>query len=335
MRAEKKGILFEPLVRMRRSTALVLASIGMLVLLLNAPSVVHSSYADPKAVQIEMRNVRLHLDPAVVLEVEHLRGSMISTSGGPPVFDDQSSYVMNIASGTVAMDMASVSSLMNRYAFAYDGAPLKNVKARTEGQQVKLSGTLRKGIGIPFSSKATVGVTADGRLRLHVESLKAAGVPAKGLLGFFGLELDDLVNLKERRGVDVQENDILISPEQVLPPPRMHGRVVKAALRGDRLVQTLGGATSRSTALAKPLPSARNYIYFGGGDIRFGKLTMHDADLQLIDSDPRDPFDFYPAKYNAQLVAGYSKNTPQHGLKTFMPDFDDLSKKKKPPPPRP
>ena len=53
---------------------------------------------------------------------------------------------------------------------------------------------------------------------------------------------------------------------------------------------------------------------------------MRDADLQLIDADPRDPFDFFPARYNAQLVAGYSKNTPAKGLKTYMPDFDDLQK---------
>ena len=40
--------------------------------------------------------------------------------------------------------------------------------------------------------------------------------------------------------------------------------------------------------------------------------------------DDRDDFDFYPAKYNAQLVAGYSKNTPERGLMTYMPDFNDL-----------
>ena len=36
---------------------------------------------------------------------------------------------------------------------------------------------------------------------------------------------------------------------------------------------------------------------------------MTDADLQLIDMHPADPFDFYSAKYETQLVAGYSKNT--------------------------
>ena len=41
---------------------------------------------------------------------------------------------------------------------------------------------------------------------------------------------------------------------------------------------------------------------------------MAGTDLQLIDLDTRDPFDFYPAKYSAQLVAGYSKITPAKGL---------------------
>ena len=70
-----------------------------------------------------------------------------------------------------------------------------------------------------------------------------------------------------------------------------------------------------------PLPSARNYLYFYGGSIRFGKLTMSDADMQLIDADPSTPFDFFPAHYDDQLVAGYSRNTRRKGLQVFMPDY--------------
>jgi hypothetical protein len=69
------------------------------------------------------------------------------------------------------------------------------------------------------------------------------------------------------------------------------------------------------------VPDARNYLYFFGGSIRFGKLTMADADMQLIDADPRDPFEFFPARYERQLIAGYSRNTPRHGLQVFMPDY--------------
>jgi len=62
-------------------------------------------------------------------------------------------------------------------------------------------------------------------------------------------------------------------------------------------------------------------MYFRGGTIRFGKLTMSNADMQIVDSHPTDVFDFSIAHYNRQLVAGYSKNIPRHGLVVFMPDY--------------
>jgi hypothetical protein len=46
--------------------------------------------------------------------------------------------------------------------------------------------------------------------------------------------------------------------------------------------------------------------------------------MQLIDANPRDPFDFAPAHYEAQLVAGYSRNTPRKGLQVFMPDYSHV-----------
>ena len=115
----------------------------------------------------------------------------------------------------------------------------------------------------------------------------------------------------------------------VLPPPEMRGRVARASIVGNRLVQVFDAGNDRAAKrLTLPAPTARNYIYFNGGTITFGKLTMRDADLQLIDNDPRDPFDFYPARYHAQLVAGYSKTTPALGLKTYMPDYDDLRRRR-------
>jgi hypothetical protein len=73
--------------------------------------------------------------------------------------------------------------------------------------------------------------------------------------------------------------------------------------------------------LTPPDAKARNFMYYRGGVLRFGKLTMDDTDLEIIDADPRDPFDFFLDRYNLQLTAGYSRNTPSHGLIVFMPDF--------------
>ena len=277
-------------------------------------------------VQIEMRNVRLHAADGVVLAIASLRGEMISRKpGAPPVFDDRQSYVLKLRRAEISLDLPSLQNLLTHHVFGYEGSSLNDLSVQIDEGRLVLKGKLHKGVSVPFSVKASVSATDDGRMRLHSESLKAAGVRAKGLLDLFGLKLEDVVGLKTRRGVEVQDNDIIISVGHVLPPPEIAGRLARVSISGSRLVQVFDDPASGPAAtLTRPSPRAANYIYFGGGDIRFGKLTMHDADLQLIDSDPKDPFDFYPARYDAQLVAGYSKNTPSHGLKTYMPDYDDL-----------
>ena len=282
----------------------------------------------PAGVQLEMKNVRLHVDDGIVLDVTRLRGTMVSRDEkAPPVFDDQRSFVLHLQTADVSMDMSSLQNLINHNVFAYEGSPLKDLAIEPDGPRLKMKGKLHKGVDIPFSTTASVSATPDGLMRLHVESMKAVGLPAKGLLGFFGLKLDDVLDLKKRRGVDVQDNDIVLAPGQILPPPEMVGRLTRVVVQGNRLVQTFDDPSQgRPAPLKPPVPSARNYVYFGGGTITFGKLTMRDADLQLIDTDPSDPFDFFPARYSAQLVAGYSKNTPTQGLKTYMPDYNDLKK---------
>jgi hypothetical protein len=67
-----------------------------------------------------------------------------------------------------------------------------------------------------------------------------------------------------------------------------------------------------------------NYMEYRHGDRGFGKLTMKEPDLILIDLDPRDPFDFYLAHYKEPLVAGYTKTTPELGLRVYVRDYNKL-----------
>ncbi len=53
---------------------------------------------------------------------------------------------------------------------------------------------------------------------------------------------------------------------------------------------------------------------------------MRDTDLEIVDADPRDPFDFFLDHYNEQLVAGYDENLPDKGLLVHMPDYNKLGK---------
>jgi hypothetical protein len=65
---------------------------------------------------------------------------------------------------------------------------------------------------------------------------------------------------------------------------------------------------------------------YRGNRLAFGKLLMTDADMNLIDTDSADPFDFYLDHYKEQLTAGYTKITPTFGLRVYMRDFNKLNK---------
>src|SRR5262249_5550559 len=257
-------------------------------------------------VAARMRNVVLHMGYGVELHVDDLRGRLLGSSAAGPSFDDIQSYVVDLDYAQVAMSAASLTNLMNQYVFAADDAPIKKIAIAIEGNELVQSGELKKGIPIPFAMHAAVSLAPDGRLRLHPTKMKAAGFLSKRVLDFFGLELEKLVKLKGEHGVTVEDDDLLLDPGHMLPPPRMRGKATKAWIENGRLMLQFGDAAAKGIEPPRRVP---NYMYFRDGTLRFGKLTMRDADLLLVDGNPSNPFQFSPAKYEAQLIAGYSKNT--------------------------
>jgi hypothetical protein len=290
-------------------------SMRLLLLVSVAASLVATPAPRTQDVGIDMRNVHLHVAADAVLDVAWLHGRLRPAKAGQtPVFDDPTSFDMAIEDAELSIDAPSLTALVNR-AFSFKGSNLSDLKVSFEGPLLVQHGKLSKGVTVPFSVRASVSVTPEGLLRVHPEKTKTAGVPAQGLMHLFGIELDNLVHANPAGGIRIEGNDLLLDPGRLLPAPATSGHLVRADVRDNHLVQIFGrGAAGRPKG-------GGNYIWFRGGTIRFGKLTMSDADLQLIDMQPADAFDFYSAKYDAQLVAGYSKNTPQHGLRTYMPDY--------------
>src|SRR5687767_1191117 len=121
--------------------------------------------SQPTGVQLDMKNVRLHVDEGIVLDVTRLRGVMISkVAGRPPIFDDQRSYVMRLQTADMSMDMMSLQNLMNRHVFAYEGSPLTDLKVAADGARLTMKGKLHKGVAVPFSTTASVSTSPDGRM---------------------------------------------------------------------------------------------------------------------------------------------------------------------------
>jgi hypothetical protein len=276
-------------------------------------------------VQAQMRNVDFHLDERIVVHIEYLRGQLLPSGGtSVPFFDDKRSFLFNIDTARLSIDTRALSDLLNRYVFAYPGSPLSRLSVAVENGKLRQRARTR---GITVTTVSEVSVTSDGRIRLHPTTIKAAGIPVRRLMGLFGLRLEKLVNLRGARGVAFDGNDLLLSVDQLLPPPAIKGRLVNVSLSGDRLIQVFRSSDGVAPRMATTDPSARNYMYYRGGILRFGRLTMTGADLLIVDADQRDAFDFFLDRYNRQLAAGYSRSTLGQALIAVMPDFHDLGRR--------
>jgi hypothetical protein len=266
------------------------------------------------------QNVHLRVAPGVTLEMRRVEGALIQArNGAPPTFDDPDSFLLRLEAGEVAMTPASLTKLLNDYVFAYEGSPLEGIEVSIEEGRLKQKGTLKKSVPIPFSITAELSATGAGHIRLHPAKISAAGIPSGRLMDLFGLELEDLIASNRAQGFRLEDDDFLLDPERLLPSPAIRGKVTAVRVENERIVQVFGSRRVRVE------PRAGNFIAYRGGVLRFGKLTMTDTDMRLIDADPADPFDLSPPDYLKQLVAGYSKTTPSGGLRVHMPDYEDAA----------
>ncbi|HEX5436370.1 MAG TPA: hypothetical protein VFW98_04380 [Gemmatimonadaceae bacterium] len=281
---------------------------------------------DDSTTQTQMRHVDFHVTHDIVLGIRYLRGRMANKAGaGPVVFDDKRSFVLTIDTAEVALSMASLGALMNQHVFAYPGSPLRNLHFAVVGHELQQKGVLHKVVNIPFTLTAVPTLTPTGSIRIHPTSMKICDLDGMGLMHALGIKLADLLKVKQGIGVTVSGNDLILDPLRILPPPMIQGHLVAIRVAGGALVQVFGARRAgarRVAALVPPDTTKPNYMFFRSGTLRFGKLFMVHADMQIVDQSPQDPFDFSIDEYNRQLVAGYSKNLPDHGLEVFMPDLD-------------
>lgn len=278
--------------------------------------------ADTGRVQLQMEHVDFHVDQTAVLHVRYLRGELLPTSqGSPPYFDDKRSFVLSIDSARIGISAAALSDVLNRYTFAYPGSPLRNLTVTVQEGRIRQTGVMR---GVSFTILADLLTTPQGDLRLHPTSIKVAGLPVRGLMKFLGLELQGLMDVRRAHGIRLEHNDFLLSPAELLPPPGVRGHLAAVEVRDSEIVQVftpIGRAVS--APLVPPDITATNYMYFRGGVLRFSSLTMNGANLQLVGTHPRGPFEFYLDRYTRQLAAGYIRTMSGGAVVAYLPNYRD------------
>ncbi len=303
-----------------RALGLISAVIVVVFLSTCPAGVAADSVASGKAVEVQMRNIRYHFTDTILVHIRRLHGHLVPR-GELPVFDDKNSFQLQIDSAEIAMPLQSLANVLNGYVFAKSDAPLKSITVRPAANgRLVIKGKLHRKGDVSFESDGSLSLTADGRIRLHIDKVKALHLPVKGLMDLLGVEISDLVSTGRVSGVEAEKDDLILDPETLLPPPHIAGRITEVRIDGDNIVQVFGKP-------AMPMRvAAANYMAYRGNRLRFGKLTMNDTDMILIDMDPRDAFDFYLDHYKEQLVAGYTKETPAFGLRVYMRDYNKLSR---------
>ncbi|HUK74095.1 MAG TPA: hypothetical protein VLV47_01325 [Candidatus Bathyarchaeia archaeon] len=286
---------------------------------------VHALSSTANSVQSEtavvMHNVILNERPGLQLRVRWLRGQMHPTQTGViPSFDEPSSFVLKIQAGIIATSLSDITRILNQGLLK--DSRLSNVSLSADGQQLKLKGTLHKGVPLPIEMVSDVSAAPDGRIHLHMVKLRVLKLPVKGLVQSLHVNVADLIGAQGAGNVQVSGDEIYIDAEQILPAPAIRGKLTDVhigAKTGD-LVSVFGDGRPE----ANQVKQWRNFIRLQGGTVNLGKLTMSPADIFLIDASNDDWFTFDLTRYQEQLVNGRIQMTPQAGLRIFMPDIDKL-----------
>jgi hypothetical protein len=270
---------------------------------------------------IYAHNLLLRKGPQFRVYISWIRGQMLRTrTNVDPSFDNPESFVLLIQKGVIHANLGDIGAFLNATSF-----PLKNITVRGEGDQVKLTGTMHKLlVPLPVELLSTVSATPDGRIHLHINKINVLKIPVKGLMGGLHVEIDDVVGATPMSGVEVSGNDLFLNTTQLLPPPHIRGQLTSVTVQSPDLVLIYGNSKDDESKLAQ----WHNFLRFTGGTLGFGKLSMHPVDLTLIDASDDPWFDLDLVNYQAQLVNGYSRMTPQSGLEIFMPELDQLQQKK-------
>jgi hypothetical protein len=277
---------------------------------------------DTAPTTIYAHNLMLRKGPNFRVYIRWIRGQMVRTHPKiVPSFDDADSFVLEIQKGVIHANIGDIGNFLNTSSTAQ--APLKNISVQPQGDQLQIHGTLHKIIPLPIELVGTLSPTGNGLVRFHVTKLDVLKIPMKGLLGGLHIQLSDLVHSTNVPGIQISDSDIIFDTQKLLPAPHIRGQLTSIRVTPPDLEVIYGNAPNDQAKLAQ----WHNFLKLTGGSLDFGKLTMRNVDLTMIDASQDPWFDLDLVNYQAQLVNGYSRMTPQAGLEIFMPDVDEKASK--------
>jgi len=276
---------------------------------------------------MEMRHVDVRIADSATVRVHWLRGELLRTVADRPVaLGDPLTFRVRVTAGTVSLTGADLGAIENGVVFAYHGAPLSDLRLRTNGAELVQTGVLHKIIKFHFESHATLTLLSDGRIRVHPTAVHVLGLSADKMLHTLGMHLSNVVDVSHARGIVLDGDDVIIDPMQVLPPPAIVGRLRAIRIEGPAVVAEFVHSVDDTlfTHSRDSAASAPGFVDFHGGTLEVGHLEMHDTDLRIGDRDSLGSFDLSLPHYIEQLTHGSFTLGANFGVVARVPDFAAL-----------
>src|SRR5258708_31940610 len=115
------------------------------------PATPQSETSAKDSVRVAMKNVVYHFTDDIAVHIVSVQGVLVSTR--PPqivVFDDKTSFLLNLAYAEIAMSCDSLAHVLNERVFAAADAPIKSVSIQTKGNPLIVKGKLHQKGNVPF-----------------------------------------------------------------------------------------------------------------------------------------------------------------------------------------
>lgn len=285
-----------------------------------------------RVIHVHMQRVLFRVMNDVVLQVDSLDAVLAPSRKNEVIsLDDKNSFTFKVQRATASISSTDLAALTNDFILPRAKTPLKNLRLTfNSDQSIQVKGDFHKLVDVPFSGTATLHITPEGNMRMHLADMTVAGVLHQDVLNLLGIKVSSVAKPKRQQSFQIIDNDIVFPIDQMFPPPDVSGQLRDINISGNRLNLIFGADKQPhdqgQSATEKPTVTTGSYIYFRGGTMKFALLTMNPVDLELVPLRPdRDKlFEFSVDQYYRQLVAGYSKSLPNKGLVVYLADDREI-----------
>jgi hypothetical protein len=113
---------------------------------------------------------------------------------------------------------------------------------------VKITGTSKKSLSVPFTIEGPLALTPDGQIRLETKKIQVAKLP--GLAGLLGMDPQKMLGGSPTKGVKTEKDAITFDPDLLWGLP-VHGKVTRLAYEKSGLLLVFGDTKPAKKAAGK------------------------------------------------------------------------------------